>query len=277
MVQRFFRSKKALIGSVMLFILIIVGVVGPVTSPYDYDQMRAGELFELPNPNHPLGADEYGRDILVRILSGVRLSLATAATVALSALLIGAFLGIISGYYKGFIDDLLSAAADILFSLPTVLWALMAVLILGPGLPTAVAALSFTYIPQFLRIARSSALSMSAREFVDAARAVGAGNGRILVRHVLPNCAAPLMVQFALSMSLAILDESVLSFVGLGAQPPSPSWGLMIRTGIEYLNRAQHLTIVPGVAIVYLVLAFNLLSDGLQDVLSPYASRTRAG
>jgi peptide/nickel transport system permease protein len=273
MLHRFRRSKKALLGSFMLVVLVISGVLGPMVSPYDYKQMRAGELFELPSRSHPLGADEFGRDILVRILSGVRFSLSTSATIALSALLIGTFLGILSGYFGGWIDSFLSAVADILFSLPTVLWALLAVLILGPGLQTAIVALSLTYIPQFLRLARSTALSISGREFIDAVRVIGASDGRILVRHVLPNSAAPLLVQFALSMSLAIIDESVLSFVGLGAQPPTPSWGLMVRTGMEYMNRAQHLTVFSGLAIVYAVLAFNLLSDGLQEVLSPYALR----
>jgi peptide/nickel transport system permease protein len=273
LLHRFLRSKKALLGSAMLILLLLLGVLGPLVSPYTYKQMRAGELFEAPGSRHPLGTDEFGRDILTRILSGVRFSLSTAAAIALTALLVGTLLGVVAGYYKGWLDNFLSTVADILFSLPTVLWALIAVLILGPGLETVVVALSLTYIPQFLRLARSSALSISAREFIDAAYAIGAGDGRILVRHILPNAAAPLLVQFALSMSFAIIDEAVLSFVGLGAQPPTPSWGLMVRNGIEYLNRAQHLTIFPGFAIIYAVLAFNLLSDGLQEVFSPYALR----
>lgn len=265
MLQRFYRSKKFQIASAMLLILVTLGIIAPIVSPYDYKQMRAGKLFEPPSRAHPLGTDEYGRDILARILFGIRFSLSTATAIALLAMVIGTVLGTISGYYRGFIDSFLSSVADILFSLPTVLWALIAMLILGPGLRTAIAALTFTYIPQFLRLARSCTLAVSVREFVQAAKAIGAGNRRIISRHIFPNIIVPLLVQLALSMSLAIIDESVLSFVGLGAQPPTPSWGLMIRTGLEYLNRAQHLAVVPGLAIVYVVLAFNLLSDGLQE------------
>ncbi|MFB0547250.1 MAG: ABC transporter permease [Anaerolineae bacterium] len=272
--RRLCRNKKALFGSIMWISFVLAGIVAPLVTPYRYDQMRAGQLYELPSWQHPMGADEYGRDILTRILFGTRQSLLISIAIAAIALAIGVPLGLVSGYVKGRVDDVLMSLADVMFSLPTVLWALIAFTLLGTGLKTVVIALSLTYAPQYLRLLRASALSISARQYVEAAQSIGASHWRIIVRHILPNCMVPLIVQTALIMSFAILDEAALSFVGLGAQPPQPSWGLMLRTGMNNMYRAVHLVFFPGLIVVYIILALNMLADGLRDVLDPYAMQT---
>ncbi len=269
------RSKKASLGMLMVAVLVLAAVGAPLFTSYDPADMRASTPFEQPNPAHPLGADEFGRDILSRTIYGIRVSFSVSIVVAVLSLLLGVPLGMLAGYQEGRLGSAIMALADFLFALPTVLLALVAATILKPGLQTVVVALSIVYTPQFLRLMRGTTLQAARQEYVEAARAIGASQTRIIYRHVLPNTIAPLIVQTALVLSFVILDEAALSFIGVGTQPPTPSWGLMLREGVKNLYRAQHLSLFPGIAITFAVLAFNLLGDGLQDVLNPRLKRVR--
>lgn len=274
-VQAIVRSKKATVGLIMVGLLVLAGILAPLLTPFDPADMRAAKIFEYPSWRHPLGADEFGRDIFSRTLYGIRISLSVSLTVAALSILVGVPLGMLAGYKGGHIGSAIMALADFLFSLPTVLLALVAATILKPGLITVVVALSIVYVPQFLRLMRGATLKVSQQEFVEAAHAVGVGHFRIVFRHLLPNVISLLAVQTALVLSFVILDEAALSFIGVGTQPPTPSWGIMLREGLKNLYRAQHLSLFPGIAVTYAVLAFNLLGDGLQDVFDPRLSRTK--
>jgi peptide/nickel transport system permease protein len=269
------RSKKATAGLIMVGLMVLAGLCAPLLTPYDPADMRAAKIFEEPSWQHPLGADEFGRDIFSRTLYGIRISLSVSLTVATLSIFFGVLLGMLAGYREGHIGSAIMALADFLFSLPTVLLALVAATILKPGLITVVIALSIVYTPQFLRLMRGATLKVSQQEFVQAARAVGVGQRRIILRHLLPNVISLLAVQTALVLSFVILDEAALSFIGVGTQPPTPSWGIMLREGMKNLYRAQHLSLFPGIAVTYAVLAFNLLGDGLQDIFDPHLSRTK--
>jgi peptide/nickel transport system permease protein len=274
-VQAIVRSKKATIGLIMVGLMVLAAILAPVLTPFDPADMRAAKMFEYPSWQHPLGADEFGRDIASRTLYGIRISLSVSLIVAALSMLFGVPLGMLAGYKGGYLGSAVMALADFLFSLPTVLLALVAATILKPGLMTIVVALSIVYTPQFLRLMRGAVMKVSQQEFVDAARAVGVGHFRIIFRHLLPNVISLLVVQTALVLSFVILDEAALSFIGVGTQPPTPSWGIMLREGLKNLYRAQHLSLFPGIAVTYAVLAFNLLGDGLQDVFDPRLSRTK--
>lgn len=269
------RSKKATTGLTLVGLMVLAAALAPVLTAYDPADMRAGDIFAEPSWRHPLGVDEFGRDILSRTLYGTRISLSVSLTVAALSMLFGVPLGILAGYAEGHIGSAIMALADFMFSLPTVLLALVAAAILKPGLVTVVIALSIVYTPQFLRLMRGATLKVSQQEFVLAAQAVGASRWRIVFRHLLPNVVSLLAVQTALVMSFVILDEAALSFIGVGTQPPTPSWGIMLREGMKNLYRAEHLSLFPGIAVTYAVLAFNLLGDGLQDVFDPHLSRTK--
>lgn len=267
------RSRKASVGLVMLLILVSVGLAAPLLTPYEPSDMRAAPMFAMPSLAHPLGGDEFGRDLLSRTMYGIRVSLSVSLVVAFLSMLLGVPLGMLAGYTAGKLSALIMGLADFLFALPTVLLALLAAAILKPGLETVVIALSIVYIPQFLRVMRGAALQAIQQEYVLAARSVGASHTRIIFKHLLPNTVTPLLVQSALVLSFVILDEAALSFIGVGTQPPTPSWGLMLREGMKNLYRAEHLSLFPGIAITFAVLAFNLLGDGLQDMLDPHLRR----
>ena len=268
--RQYRRNKKAVFGIVAVAVLVLIAVFGPLLMTYDYAEHQVCPRFSTPIIGHPLGCDGFGRDILSRTVTGSRISLSVAAVVALLSVTIGSALGAVSGYVHGWLDTAIMGTTDVLFSIPSVLLALMVAAIIGPGLNTVVLALSVVYVPQFIRLMRGTVWSVSEMQFVEAAVCIGASRSRIVVRHILPSCMAPLLVQTTLVMSYVILDEAALSFLGLGTMPPMPSWGLMLREGVQYLFRAPHLALIPGAAISVVVLTFNLWGDGMRDVLDPF-------
>lgn len=263
------KNRLAFAAGIFIVILFIVAIIGPLLAPYDPSAPDYDNILSGPTAAHWAGTDEYGRDIFSRILDGTRLSLA----VALSAVVIGAFfgtlLGLISGYYGGWLDRLIMRSSDVMFSFPDLLLAIGIVAILGPGLINVVIAVAVFSIPSFARIIRSATLETKESLYVEAARSIGASNGRIIRRHIFPETVPSLIVYFTMRIGTTILAASGLSFLGLGAKPSEPDWGAMLSSGRDYLSIAPHVVYFPGIAIFLTVLAFNILGDGLRDVLDP--------
>jgi peptide/nickel transport system permease protein len=257
------------VGLAIVLVAILAAAVGPVLSPYDPAAQELSRRLERPSLSHPFGLDELGRDILSRLVSGARISLLVGLTVVSVSSLVGMLLGSIAGYFGGAIDDVISRAVDVLMAFPGILLAIALVAVLGPSLTNVVIALSVIGWVGYARLVRSQALRARELEFVQAARALGAGSPRIVLRHVLPTALPAVVVQATLGMAGAIIAEASLSFLGLGVQPPTPSWGTMLDAGRSHLFDAPHLTIFPGLAIAMLVLGFNFLGDGLRDRVDP--------
>jgi peptide/nickel transport system permease protein len=254
----------------MVVSVAFLAAAAPLLTRYTPDDMRAGPLFQSPTAGYPFGTDRFGRDVLTRTLYGARISFQISLQVCALAFLFGVPAGLLAGFRGGILDHLLMRLADLLFTLPSVLMALFIAAIIGPGISTVRIALTVVYMPQFLRLSRGAALGVSGREFVTAARSIGARELRIIARHILPNAAAPIMVLTALIMSAAVLSEAALSYLGVGVPPPTPSWGVMLKEGVEQMYGAPYLPIFPGLAVTYLVLGLNLLGDGLRDILDPF-------
>jgi len=267
--RRFLRHRSAAAGLAVIAALVVVAALAPWLAPHPPDvQNLPGRLAPPGTPGHPLGTDELGRDILSRLLYGARISLVIGIIVVAVAVGIGVPAGALAGYHPRY-DGVIMRTVDLMLSFPGILLALVIIAVLGPGLGNAMLAVGIFSVPVFVRITRASILSVRELEYVQAARAAGARDGRILVRHMLPNCVAPLLVQATFRIATSILTAASLSFIGLGAQPPTPEWGAMLATGRVNLYIAPHVTLYPGLAIFITVLAFNLLGDGLRDVLDP--------
>jgi peptide/nickel transport system permease protein len=267
--RRFLRTRLAGIGVLIVGALVLSALLAPLVSPYDPTRQRLLEALQGPSATHLLGTDENGRDVLSRILYGAQVSLAAGILSVSIALALGVVSGLVSGYFSGWVDNLIMRAMDALLSFPTLVLALAITAALGPGLRNAMLAIGIVYTPLFARLTRGQVLSVREREFVEAARTVGAGHGRIMLRHILPNVTAPLIVQASLSVAFAILAEATLSFLGLGVQPPQPSWGSMVSAGKDYLAQAPWLAFAPGGAILLAVMGFNFLGDAIRDALDP--------
>ena len=268
--SRFFRHPTGVAGLGIISFFILASLLAPLLSPYDARADRdLRARLEAPSLEHPFGTDELGRDILVRVWHGGRISLRVGLVAVSVAVVIGTLLGLVAGYFGGWIDTAIVWLVDILLAFPGILLAIAIVATLGPSLTNALIAIAITQIPIFTRIVRSSALSLRESEYVQAARALGSGGPRIMFLHVLPNGLSPLMVQLTLSIGVAILDAAALGFLGLGAQPPVPEWGLMIRDGFSQFLRAPWMSIFPGFAIFLSVIGFNLLGDAIRDILDP--------
>ena len=261
------------VGFFIVCLAIAAAILGPLLSPHDPSAQELARRLEGPSLTHPFGLDELGRDILARILSGARISLMVGIAVVSVSSTLGMLLGSIAGYFGGRIDDVISRVIDVLMAFPGILLAIALVAVLGPGLGNVVLALSVIGWVGYARLVRGQALRAREFEFVQAARALGAGSGRIVLRHVLPTALPAVVVQATLGMAGAIIAEAALSFLGLGVQPPTPSWGTMLDAGRSHLFDAPHLTIFPGVAIALLVLGFNFLGDGLRDRVDPKMAR----
>ena len=257
------------VGLVIVLIAIGAALVGPLLTPYDPAAQELARRLEGPTLAHPFGLDELGRDILARILSGARISLLVGVAVVSVSSLVGMLLGSTAGYFGGRVDDVISRVIDVLMAFPGILLAIALVAVLGPSLTNVVLALSIIGWVGYARLVRGQTLRAREFDFVQAARALGAGSGRIILRHVLPTALPAVVVQATLGMAGAIIAEAALSFLGLGVQPPTPSWGTMLDAGRSHLFDAPHLTIFPGVAIATLVLGFNFLGDGLRDRVDP--------
>lgn len=267
--RRFAHNRLAVVGGILLLVLAASAVLAPVLSPHDPVLINPAVRLAPPSATYLLGTDEFGRDVLSRILYGGRISLQVAGAAVTLAMLIGMPLGLISGYYGRWVDQITSRFIDVLFSFPPLLLAVGLLAMLGASPGTMLAAIAVVYIPGFARVTRAVALIAAQAEFVQAARAIGASDSRIIVRHVLPNIMGPVIVQATLCLGYAILAESALSYLGLGNPPPTPSWGLMINSGKDVMGLAPWTAIFPGLAIMLTVLSLNLCGDGLRDALDP--------
>ena len=260
-------SARLLIGGMLVVLLVAVAIGADRLAPYDPGAQTLGENLAPPGPHHPLGQDKLGRDILARVIHGTRVSLAVGIVTVLASLLIGTTIGALAGFAGGWIDELAMRAVDVLLAFPGLLLAIALTGVLGPSLRNVVLALCLIGWTGFARLARGEIVRLREREFVEAARALGVPERRILVRHLLPLLATPLLVQATFGMAAAIVAEASLSFLGLGAQPPTASWGAMLNDGRAFVLVAPHLTIFPGLAIMVTVLGLNFLGDGLRDRL----------
>jgi peptide/nickel transport system permease protein len=262
------REPVALIGLAMVVVYVGIALTVSFLPLRDPLQISSQRLVG-PSPEFPFGTDALGRDLLSRIMFGARLSIRVAVLSVAIATIVGGTLGLVSGYLGGLADMAIGRVLDVFFAFPAILLALGIVAALGPDPNNVIVAIAVVYTPIFARVVRGPVLALKAREFVEAARAVGATGSRIVVRHIVPNLMSTLIVQVSLALSWAVLTEGALSFLGLSAQPPAPSWGVMLSEGRQYLEFATHLAIFPGLAIMIAVLGFNLLGDGLRDALDP--------
>ena len=273
--SQLWRNKTAVAGLIIITVFIFCGILAPYLSPHDplevslYDQIKPPVWHANGTWNNILGTDDLGRDILSRLIYGARVSLAVAVFSVGLAFFFGTLLGCISGYYKGSLDSIIMRIMDMILSFPYILLAIVVVAYLGPSLRNAMIAIAITYVPRFARIVRGSVLEECEKDYVTSERAIGARDWRIIFIAVLPNCLGPLIVQTTLSCASAILDAAALSFLGLGAQPPTPEWGAMIAQSRGLILRASWVMTFPGLAILFAVLGFNLLGDGLRDALDP--------
>jgi peptide/nickel transport system permease protein len=267
-IRRAVRSPLFVAACLVLAVIILAGALADVVAPYSPTSVGAAHMFAPPSASHPLGTDRFGRDVLSRILHGVRVSLGIAGASILAALAAGGALGLLAGVGRG-VDQVLGRVMDVFFAFPPILLAIAVAAVLGAGVGTAVIAIAVVYGPFFFRVVRSSVLVESTQAYVEAAEALGAGRLVILVRHILPNVVSPVVVQTAVCLSYAILIESALSYLGVGVQPPLPSWGTILNEGKEFLALAPWVSLFPGAAIVLAVLAFNIVGDGLRDALDP--------
>jgi peptide/nickel transport system permease protein len=267
--RRFRTNKAAMIGGGMMCLFLLVALLAPWVAPYDPIAQDLYNRLSPPSFDHPFGTDDFGRDILSRVIYGTRISLRIGLTAVFIALVSGTAIGLTAGYYGGNLDQVLMRLMDLMLAFPSILLAIGIVAVLGPGLENAMIAIGVVAIPQYARLMRASTLSVREADYVQALRALGATDLRILWTAVLPNCLAPLIVQATLSLATAELDAAGLSFLGLGAQPPTPEWGAMLSGGRELILSAPWVLTYPGLAIFVTVLAFNLLGDGLRDAFDP--------
>lgn len=264
-----FSNPLAIAGYIVLLLLVLAAIFGPTLAPHGVNDTNVAQRLHAPSWAHPFGTDELGRDIFSRVLVASRASLKVGIVAVGISLVAGVLLGLIAGYYGRVVDDAVMRVMDMLFAFPAILLAIAILAVLGPGLTNAMIAIGVVYTPIFARVTRASVLSVRDEVYVRAARSLGAGNRRIMLRHILPNIAGPVIVQTSLSLAFAILSEAALSFLGLGLQPPAPSWGRMLYDGRDYLQQAWWMGVFPGLAIFFTVLSFNVVGDALRDALDP--------
>jgi peptide/nickel transport system permease protein len=264
-----FRSAQSLIGLTCIGLLALLALTAPLITLHPPDAMQLDATFQTPSGQAIFGTDELGRDVFSRIVYGGRVSLQVAAIAVGMSLVVGVPLGLLAGFYGGVIDSVIMRLMDALLAFPAILLAIAIAAALGPGLTNAMIAIGIVSFPGFARIARGQTLALKSVEYVQAARALGLSDARIIARHILPNGLAPIIIAAATTSAAAILTEAALSFVGLGAVPPTPSWGSMLQNGYPLLEQAPWLSLFPGLAIAITTLGFNFLGDGLRDVLDP--------
>ena len=276
----FSQNRGAVAGLVVFVLLVLTAIFAPLIAPHDPTQQFRDALLVPPfweqggRSEFLLGTDAVGRDMLSRLIYGAQYSLFIGIVVVAIALIGGVFIGLVAGFYGGWVDSVIMRVMDVILAFPSLLLALVLVAILGPGLTNAMIAIAIVYQPHFARLTRAAVMSEMRREYVTAARVAGAGNLRLMFRTILPNCLAPLIVQATLSFSSAVLDSAALGFLGMGAQPPSPEWGTMLAEAREFILRAWWVVTFPGLAILISVLAINLMGDGLRDALDPKLKRS---
>jgi peptide/nickel transport system permease protein len=271
------RNPTAAIAALVLLAIVVVAVLDQTVAPQGANEQDIANRLDPPSWSHPFGTDDLGRDILSRVVLGASVSLKVGFLSVGLALVAGTLIGLLAGFYGRWVDDVLMRVMDMLFAFPAVLLAIAILAIRGPGTSNTIIAIAVVYVPIFARVTRASVLGVREEVYVRASRSVGASDFRLLTRHVLPNAAPPIIVQTSISLAFAVLAEAALSFLGLGTQPPNPSWGLMLAEGRGYIEQAWWLAFFPGMAIVITVLCFNLLGDGLRDVLDPRQRTLMAG
>lgn len=275
----FSANRGAVAGLVVIVLVLLCALFAPLIAPHEPNLTNNAVFLKPPfwqeggSLSYPLGTDAIGRDILSRLLYGARLSLVIGIAVVALAIVVGIVLGLIAGYFKGIADIAIMRLMDILMTMPSLLLAIVIVAILGPGLMNAMLAVAIVVLPHYVRITRAAVIAETSKDYVIAAKVSGAQTIRVMFSEILPNCAAPLIVQATLGVSTAILDAAALGFLGLGAQPPTPEWGTMLADAREFVLRAWWVVTFPGLAILITVLAFNLLGDGLRDALDPKLKR----
>lgn len=268
-VRRIRKNKTATFGLIMILVLIFTAVFANFLAPYHYDDQDLDRRFLKPSLSHLFGTDEFGRDIFSRVIYGSRISLLVGFIAVGISLILGGILGSIAGYYGGTLDNIIMRLMDIALSIPQILLAIAIAASLGPGLVNLMIAVGISSTPKYARVIRASILSIKNQEFIEAAKAVGCSDFRIITKHILPNCLAPIIVQTTFGVAVAILSAAALSFIGLGIQPPNPEWGAMLSRGRKYIRDYPHLAIFPGMAIMVVILALNLFGDGLRDATDP--------
>jgi peptide/nickel transport system permease protein len=267
--KRLSKNKAAVVGGFLILLFIVVSIVGPFLTTKDPTEVMVLNKLQPPSAEFWFGTDNFGRDIFTRIIHGMSLTLKVGFLSVAIGGSIGVIFGIVSGYYGGKIDTIIMRVMDVLLAFPGILLALAIVSVLGGSLQNVIIAVAVFSVPAFARIVRSSTLSVRQLEYIDAVKALGASDFRIIFKHILPNVVSPIIVQATLRIATAVLTASGLSFLGLGAQPPEPEWGAMLNDGRTYMKTAPHLMLFPGMMIAIVVLAFNIFGDGLRDALDP--------
>lgn len=267
--RRLMRHRPAMVGLTVFGLVVAAAIVGPYAAPYDPTAQSFVHQLQPPSAEHLFGTDEFGRDIFSRVLYGTRLAIEVGIIADGIALAVGVFIGLLAGYFGGWWDTILMRTVDVMLAFPYLLLAMMVIAALGPGLDKAMIAIGIVYVPQYARIVRGSVLSVKNLEYVQSSRAAGSPSALTLLKHVLPNVTAPIIVQATLMFGTAIVETAGLGFLGLGAQPPTPEWGAMLSTGRTYMLTAPWIATFPGLCILVTVVGLNLLGDGLRDVLDP--------
>jgi len=267
--RRFLKNRLSIIGMVILLVFVLSAVFADLIAPYPYDEQNLEAVYQAPSAAHPFGTDAVGRDQLSRVIYGGRASLSIGFAAVGIALVLGIILGCIAGFYGGGYDSIIMRVIDMMLAIPSVLLAIVITSALGPSLFNLTLAMGISSVPSYARITRASIMSLRDSEYIEAARLGGCSDARIIIRHVLPNILAPLIVQVTLGLGLAILNASGLSFLGLGVQPPTPEWGSMLAAARGEIRNYPYLLVFPGCAIALVVLALNMVGDGLRDALDP--------
>jgi len=267
--RRLKKNRLALVGLAMLLILVLMAMFADVIAPYPYDKQNYSEIMQAPSLKHLAGTDEFGRDILSRIIYGSRISLRIGFISLSAGAFVGCILGAITGYFGNVVDNIIMRICDILYGIPRVVLAIAIASTLGPGITSALIAVAVSSVPNFARVVRAATMTVRDQDYVEAARAIGASTGRILSVHIFPNILAPIIVQATIGIGKSILLCASLSFLGLGIQPPVPEWGAMLSSARTYMRDNAYMVIGPGMAIMLTVMALNLFGDGLRDALDP--------
>ena len=267
--RRLKKNKVAVVSLFVLLIIFLIAILAPIIAPYTYEAADLRRGLEGSSRDHLLGTDRLGRDVLSRLIYGARQSLQMGIFAVTGATLMGVFIGSIAGFYGGFTDNLIMRMLDLFHGIPMFLLTVTLAAVLGPSLRNAIIAIAISFMPGSARLMRASILTVREMEYIEAARALNASNARIILRHIIPNAIAPVIVSYTMSMGMAVLSGAALSFIGLGVQPPIPEWGAMISDARTFMRAQPQLALYPGICVMITVLAFNLLGDGLRDALDP--------
>ncbi|MEC0170604.1 nickel transporter permease [Paenibacillus graminis] len=267
--KAFRKNKTAMLGLCIIVFFVLIALLAPLIAPYGFKEQELVNRLKAPSADHWFGTDDLGRDMFTRIIYGARISLWVGFFAVIGSIIAGTFLGILAGFYGKWMDMLISRLFDILLAFPSILLAIAIVAILGPSLQNALYAIAIVNIPTYGRLVRAKVLSLKSEEYITAARAIGMTNTRILLTHILPNSLTPIIVQGTLGIATAIIEAAALGFLGLGAQPPDPEWGKMLSDSRQFIQKAPWTVVFPGLSIMLTVLGFNLMGDGLRDVLDP--------